>query len=121
MISVLGAEELSLAEIEAFLQASESVRFSGCSRTEIYGWVERLLCRHEYGSQARRAKGLLRASIARMTGLSRAQTTRLVGGYVATGRVQSKPSQRPRFTRRYTEADIALLAAVDQAHERLSG
>jgi len=121
MISVLGAEKLSLAEIEAFLLASESVRFSGCSRREIYGWVERLLCRHEYGLQTRRAKGLLRAYIARMTGLSRAQTTRLVGRYVATGRVKPKPSERPRFARRYTEADIALLAAVDQAHERLSG
>jgi hypothetical protein len=48
MISVLGAEKLSLTEIEAFLAASECVRFAGCSRTEIYGWVERLLCHHEY-------------------------------------------------------------------------
>jgi hypothetical protein len=48
MISVLGAEKLSLVEIEAFLAASESVRFAGCGRREIYGWVERLLCHHEY-------------------------------------------------------------------------
>ena len=59
MISVLGAEKLSLVEIEAFLSASESVRFVGCSRTEIYGWVERLLYHHEYPLQKRRAKGLL--------------------------------------------------------------
>jgi hypothetical protein len=30
MISLLGAEKLSLVEIEAFLAASESVRFAGC-------------------------------------------------------------------------------------------
>ena len=36
MIGVLGAEKLSLVEIEAFLAASESVRFVGCGRTEIY-------------------------------------------------------------------------------------
>ena len=60
MISVLGAEKLSLVEIEAFLAASESVRFVGCGRTEIYGWVERLLCHHEYPLQKRRAKGPLR-------------------------------------------------------------
>ena len=76
MISVLGAEKLSLVEIEAFLSASESVRFAGCGRTEIYGWVERLLCHHEYPLQKRRAKGLLRAYVERMTGLSRAQSTR---------------------------------------------
>jgi hypothetical protein len=36
MISVLGAEKLSLVEIEAFLAASESVRFVGSSRLELY-------------------------------------------------------------------------------------
>ena len=121
MISVLGAEKLSLVEIEALLAASESVRFSGCGRTEIYGWVERLLCHHEYSLQGRRSKGLLRAYVERMTGFSRAQSTRLIGGYVRTGRVFGKPSGRPRYQRHYTAADIALLAAVDEAHERLSG
>ena len=112
---------MSLVEIAALLAASESVRFSGCGRTEIYGWVERLLCHHEYSLQGRRSKGLLRAYVERMTGFSRAQSTRLIGGYVRTGRVVGKPSGRPRYQRHYTAADIALLAAVDEAHERLSG
>ena len=121
MISVLGAEKLSLVEIEAFVAASESVRFSGCGRTEIYGWVERLLCHHEYPLQGRRSKGILRAYIQRMTGFSRAQSTRLIGGYVKAGRIAPKPSLRPRFQPHYTAADIELLAAVDNAHETLSG
>src|ERR1017187_169214 len=125
MISVLGAEKLSLVEIEAFLAASESVRFAGPrglpGRTEIYGWVERLLCHHEYPLQGRRSKGLLRAYVEHMTGLSRAQSTRLIGSYVKAGRIALKPSLRPRFQRHYTPADIELLAAVDEAHERLSG
>lgn len=121
MISVLGAEKLSLVEIEAFVAASESVRFSGCGRTEIYGWVERLLCHHEYPLQGRRSKGILRAYIERMTGFSRAQSTRLIGGYVKAGRIAPKPSLRPRFQRHYTAADIELLATVDNAHETLSG
>ena len=121
MISVLGAEKLSLVEIEAFVAASESVRFSGCGRTEIYGWVERLLCHHEYPLQGRRSKGILRAYIERMTGFSRAQSTRLIGGYVKAGRIAPKPSLRPRFQPHYTAADIELLAAVDNAHETLSG
>jgi transposase InsO family protein len=125
MISVLGAEKLSLVEIEAFLSASESVRFAGprggSGRTELYGWVERLLCHHQYPLQKRRAKGLLRAYVEHMTGFSRAQATRLIGGFVTAGRVALKPSARPRFQRHYTAADVQLLASVDEAHERLSG
>jgi transposase InsO family protein len=121
VISVLGSESLSLAEIEAFLQASEIVRFEGNSRAEIYGWVERLLCHHQYPTQARRAKGLLRRYVERMMGLSRAQTTRLIAGYVKTGRVRSRPAGGHRFQGRYTLADVALLARVDRAHDCLSG
>ena len=56
-----------------------------------------------------------------MTGLSRAQCTRLIGGYLKIGRIAPKSSLRPRFQRRYTAADVQLLASVDEAHERLSG
>lgn len=121
VIQVLGCELLSLSEIEAFLQASESVRFEGNSRAEIYGWVERLLCHHEYATQSRRAKGLLRRYVERMMGLSRAQTTRLIGTYLKIGRVRARPSGGHRFQRRYTLADVALLATVDLAHDHLSG
>jgi hypothetical protein len=71
--------------------------------------------------QKRRAKGLLRGYVERMTGFSRAQSTRLIGGYVKAGRIVPKPSLRPRFQRRYTPADVELLASVDRAHEQLSG
>ena len=121
MISVHEAEKLSLQEIEKFLLAAQEVRFVASQREEVYGWVERLLCQQEYARQGRRARGLLRRYIGKMTGLSRAQLTRLVGGYVATGRVRMKTSRRHRFPRRYTRADIELLAQVDEAHETLSG
>ena len=121
MISVHEAEKLSLQEIEKFLLAAQEVRFVASQREEVYGWVERLLCQQEYARQGRRARGLLRLYIGKMTGLSRAQLTRLVGGYVATGRVRVKTSRRHRFPSRYTRADIELLAQVDEAHETLSG
>ncbi len=121
MISVHEAEKLSLQEIEKFLLAAQEVRFEASQREEVYGWVERLLCQQEYARQGRRARGLLRRYIGKMTGLSRAQLTRLVGGYVATGRVRMKTSRRHRFPSRYTRADIELLAQVDEAHETLRG
>jgi transposase InsO family protein len=121
VIRVLGSETLSLVEIEAFLGASNGVRFEGNSRSEVYNWVERLLCQHEYAVQGRRIKGLLRAYVERMTGLSRAQATRLVGLFRTTGQVRARPSGGYRFQSRYTPSDIALLASVDLAHDRLSG
>ena len=121
MISVHEAEKLSLQEIEQFLLATREVRFEASQREEVYGWVERLLCEQEYARQGRRTRGLLRRYLGKMTGLSRAQLTRLVGRYLATGRVGMKTSRRHRFPTRYTRADIELLAQVDEAHESLSG
>src|SRR5258705_1874177 len=121
MISVHETEKLSLQEIEKFLLAAQDVRFEANQREEVYGWIERLLCQQEYVRQGRRARGLLRCYIGKMTGLSRAQLTRLVGRYVATGQVGKKATRRHRFPRHYTSADIELLARVDEAHESLSG
>ena len=121
MISVHETEHLSLQQIEKFFGAANEVRFEARERKQLYGWTERLLCQQEYVRQGRRARGLLRRYIGKMTGLSRAQLTRLVGRYAAMGRVQKKITQRHRFPQRYTRADIELLAQVDEAHEGLSG
>src|SRR5207302_11030521 len=121
MISVHKTEKLSLQQIAKFLAAAKEVQFKASERKEIYGWIERLLCQQQYVRQGRRARGLLRRYIGKMTGLSRAQLTRLVGRYVATGQVRMKSSHRHRFPQRYTRADIELLAQVDEAHEGLSG
>jgi hypothetical protein len=56
-----------------------------------------------------------------MTGLSRAQVTRLIATYRKTGRVKAALYQRRRFPTRYTSSDVNLLAYVDRAHGNLSG
>jgi hypothetical protein len=121
MISVYETEQLSLQQIEDFLVAAKEVRFEASERKQIYSWIERLLCQQEYMRQGRRARGLLRRYIGKMTALSRAQVTRLVGRYAATGQVRMQNSRRHRFPQRYTRADIELLAQVDEAHDALSG
>ena len=114
-------ERLSLEQIRAFLKASEEFRFEARKRREIYEWVTRTLVEHEYGRQPREAKGVLRQYLGKMTGLSRAQVTRLIGRYHESGMVQERGYRRYRFVRRYTPADIGLLAGVDEVHETLSG
>ena len=114
-------EKLSLEQIRAFLQASQEVRFEATRRHEIYEWVTRTICYQEYWKQKRTTKGLLRQYIAMMTGLSRAQVTRLIARYKDYGQVQERGYRRNRFATHYTAADIDLLGTVDEAHGTLSG
>jgi len=115
------SDATSLEQIRAFLAGSEDVRFSGWNRAEVYDWTERTLVRLEYARLKRDGKGLVRRYIARMTGLSRAQTTRLIAGYAKSGQVKAARSQRRKFPSRYTKADVDLLAYVDKSHGNLSG
>jgi transposase InsO family protein len=115
------ADATSLEQIRAFLAGSSPVHFSGQGREDVYAWVEKTLVRHEYTSLGKPGKGLVRNYLAQMTGLSRAQVTRLIAGYSATGRVKAAVYQRTRFATRYTAGDVDLLAYVDKAHGNLSG
>src|SRR5713101_1220240 len=97
------------------------MRFEGETQAQIYRWVEAVLARQEYQQQSRRARGLLRSYVVKMTGRSRAQVTRWIARYRKTGSLQPAPYRRHRFPQRYTRADLELLATVDEAHENLSG
>ena len=115
------SQATNLEQIRAFLAGSGQVRFAGQRRPEVYGWVEKILLGQQYASLGRPEKGLVRRYIARMTGRSRAQVTRLIAGYRQTGRVKAVAYQRTQFPTRYTGADVELLAYVDKAHGNLSG
>ena len=114
-------KRLSLDQIRGFLEASDELRFEASDRRELYEWVGRTLVEQEYAGLGREGKGLVRRYVAKMTGLSRAQVTRLVGQYRERGEVPAKAYRRHRFATRYSSGDIALLAAIDEAHETLSG
>lgn len=112
---------LSLEEIRALLAGSEGVEFSGQKRADVYRWVEKTLIGQEYGIQKRAGKGLIRQYVAKMTGLSRAQVTRLIGKYLKNGKLEAAEYERHRFTSKYRSTDVELLAYVDRMHGKLSG
>lgn len=112
---------LSLEEIRVFLAGAEAVEFAAQGRKEVYAWVERVLVRYEYARQGKAERGLLRRYVEKMTGLSRAQVTRLITAYRATGRVKVAEYKRHRFAAHYTGKDLDVLAYVDKAHGNLSG
>jgi transposase InsO family protein len=120
-ISMNDAEKLSLSAIGRFVEASQEIRFESENRQQLYGWVEQVLTGRQYGQLGKAARGLVRRYIEKMTGLSRAQVTRLINLYTVGGRVQVTVYRRRRFAELYTRADIELLASVDEAHETVSG
>ena len=114
-------EKWSLEQIRAFLEASDGVGFEGRQREEVYGWVNQTLRQQGYQDLKRGGRGLLRRYVEKMTGLSRAQTTRLITRYVEGEEVKPKQYRRYRFPQRYTREDVDMLAVVDALHETLSG
>jgi transposase InsO family protein len=115
------SEHLSPEQMQAFLEGNEEVLFQAANRKELYEWTQATLCAQGYIGLHRIGKGLVKQYISKVTGLSRAQATRLIAQYVASGIVAVRRGRGKRFTVYYTPADIALLAEVDGAHETLSG
>ena len=114
-------ERLNLAEMQEFIEGSGRVDFIADGREAVYGFIERVLKAQPYRRLSKGQKGVVRRFLVKVTGLSRAQVTRLIAGWRRTRRVKVKAPCRRRFARRYTDQDIVLLATVDAAHEDLSG
>lgn len=114
-------EGLTTEQIQEFLKGSEAVSFVGQDKKEMYGWVEGVLVAQEFTQRNKSRRGAIRAYVEKVTGLGSAQVTRLVRRFKESGQVRVAVYQRQGFARKYTDGDIALLAEVDRAHERLSG
>lgn len=115
------AENLNPDQIRRFLELSEGVEFAGQSRAEVYAFTERVLVTQQYAGLGKKERGAVRRYLSKVTGLSLPQIARLIAKYRKSGKVEAEPNRRHSFAARYTDGDIALLAEVDRAHERLSG
>ena len=124
MIVTLQTERLHTVEqIRGFLDGNGEVGFTPLNREEAYGFARRTLVRVRYGALERAGKCTVREFLGKATGLSRAQVTRLIGQYQATGRVEDRraaKSGRP-FRRVYAPADIRPLAEADEIDDQLCG
>lgn len=111
----------TLDQVEDFLVSIGSADISASSKDEAYRWIAYVLKHFRYRGLGRRHKGLLQRFLMRVTGYSRQQLTRLIGQYYRTGRVQRRQRTTHGFKRKYTDADVRLLAAMDSLHETPSG
>lgn len=112
-----------IEDIERFLDGSQAVVYAvGASKDERYKWIQTTLIRLEYYGLARREKGVVLKFLAKVTGYSRQQITRLVAQYKTSGRIKrKKPVVNNGFQKRYNNEDIRLLVELDKLHGTPSG
>ena len=117
------AQVRTVAQVRQILQGTQELEFRAAEDDEgRYRWIDEVLRRLGYGQLGRPDRGAVLAYVQRLSGYSRAQVTRLVGRWVG-GQPLVKQYRPPEhaFARRYTAADVALLAEVDRALGTLSG
>ena len=85
---MMNAESLSQEQIREFLKSSQQIEFAGCQRSEKYAWVERVLGAQNYGALGKGERGVVRAYVEKVTGMSVSQTTRLIRGFLDSGVVR---------------------------------
>lgn len=111
----------TLEQVRAALASLREIAFKGAGRAQRRAWIEAVLKRLSYFDLDRKGKGVVKAYLQRLSGVSRAQVTRLIAQFLREGALRLSKSCRNRFATKYTIADKELLAQTDNAHSRLSG
>lgn len=113
----------TVGQLTAFLEGTLDVDFGSLGNDgERYAFIGGVVARLAYGRLRRADKGVVMRYLRRTTGYSRQQLTRLIGR-CRKGRPLTKRYRRPAqgFARKYTAADVTLLAQTDALHHTLSG
>lgn len=114
---------VALEQLREFLAGTTEIEFRPWGGDEErYRHIEEVLKRFGYARLRRADKGVILRYLGRTSGYSRQQLTRLVARGLRTGKL-AKAYRAPTvgFVRRFTEADVALLAETDSLHGALSG
>ena len=119
----MNANELTtMDQVSAFLAGTQRVAFevAGDKRSR-YDWIRRTLVKFDYLRCSKADKGTLMGYLMKVSGYSRAQVKRLIKQYRETGELAPRQCTARGFARRYTKADIRLLAAMDERHNTPNG
>jgi transposase InsO family protein len=123
VIDMNEAQVRTLEQVRQVVAGTQALEFRHAEDDEgRYAWIAQVLQRFGYRRLGRSDRGAVLAYLQRLSGYSRAQITRLVSRW-ASGKPLTKNYRAPEhaFARRYTGADVALLAEVDRAMGTLSG
>ena len=123
MKTIMKLEDLTTVDqLTDFLSGTRAVAFSVRSDTDAgYRWIQGELVKFRYLTLSRKDKGAVVRYLVKVSGYSRQQLTRLIKQYRQSGSLQRRQRTVQGFARRYTAADIGLLAAMDERHDTPCG
>ncbi len=123
VINMNEAQVRTVEQMREVLSGVQALEFRAAGEdAERYGWIGAVLKRVSYRQLKRAERGVVRAYLEHFSGYSRAQLTRLVSRWVMRkALIKQYRAPAHAFARRYSAADVALLAQVDTAMETLSG
>ena len=113
----------TIEQVRAFVAGTEPVDWRLQDRESAYAFVRRTLVAFGYHRLGKGDRGWVRRYMAKVTGFSPAQLTRLVARHAETGTVEDRRARHSgrAFETRYGRVDIRLLAEVDEAFGQMSG
>ena len=124
MVIDMNEQELNtVAQLRAFLTGTQEVHFEPIGKqSKRYEFIAAVVKRLRYARLPRPEKGIVMRYLEGTTGYSRAQLKRLVRR-ASAGKTLVKRYTAPEkgFARKFTVADVALLARTDALHGTLSG
>ena len=122
---VIDMNEERLASIEAleqFLAGTAGVAPRVCGgEAERQGHVQRVLRRFGYAGLSRAHKGVVVRYLQHTSGYSRQHLVRLIGRFLEHAPLGQRRGPVAGFRRRYTDADVLLLAHTDALHDTPAG
>lgn len=123
VIDMNEAQVCTVEQVRQVQEGTQALQFRAAEDDEgRYRWIDAVLRRLDYRQLRRSDRGAVLAYLRRLSGYSRAQVTRLVSRWLARAPlVKNYRAPQHAFARRYTPADVALLAEVDRAMGTLSG
>ena len=123
MKTIMNEKDLKTVEqVQQFLVGTQLIAFQilddNASR---YKWIQSTLIRFNYDRLKRQEKGILIRYMAKISGYSRRQLTRLIQQQRRVGRLVRRQRTSNGFARRYSNADIQLIATLDSLHDQPNG
>ncbi|MGI9295492.1 MAG: integrase catalytic domain-containing protein [Pseudomonadales bacterium] len=104
------------------MEGTQPVAFEVASdKNSRYRWIQRTLVKFHYLTLSKQDKGVLIRYLMKVSGYSRQQITRLVKQYRDTGQLVRQQRTTNGFSRRFTDEDVRLLAAMDERHNTPNG
>jgi transposase InsO family protein len=113
----------TIEQIREFLAGTADIAFTvPTEEAKLRQFVVTVLRRFPYSRLAKGQRGVLFSYMQRLTGYSRQHLSRLIARYRDSKSLRPlSRASRTSFARKYSLADVALLAELDSLHDTLSG